>query len=830
MFSKEITYSQFYCKLKALIPLNAIDMTKILSFRYVLLLFFAVIAHFVSAQSAEPYKSNYEHFFSFPSPQQTVVDSLVMWQENVVLQLGNIQADNNQILFKGYVLTGPNKSRFSLSKVLHVELVNQEGKVLKKQFHEITQGAASGVMNLPKKIEEGTYYLRAYTQWMQNYGQTFYTEKVVHLGNPVDKKGENREDLDVRFFPEGGVFLSGFENRMVIQIPNIENDHSDYVGSILDSKDNMVAQVSKVGPALGNVLFTPVKNQSYQLKLNNGEVYSLPSSENQGLLLHANNLDADTVKIRAIATGRGIEKAVKLIGEIEGVNYFERDVRFNNSDLLDVKISKKDFPRGVLTLKLTTGSGEELAVRPIWIDGKRLTIEVTSLNEKRTGGEQALKVKVTDGDNKPVKTGIALSFLKASSDPNLESEAFQIINEDNPTIFSDDIALDRKQRFLKDIAVLAAGNEGILAKINEEADLTQIKYPFQQGLELVGYVYDLENNLLKNTNIQVLGYSDEDILANDVKTNANGILRLEDLQVQGMVRFVLRTQGEDSKERLVKLFPLDVRKKDAIAEGEVEKPTSTFKKVERKSVYQPSIWQALDTTGLIQLDEAEIRQNKINKTGASKIRNSAFGRTVIVQDRNHPKSIPELFLNVPGVVVTGLGSLNPRISMPRRASSGPILWVIDGFPLAQSDAGSRSFVSSNSNPLVEVMNIISPLDIDKIELLIGPETAIYGSRGAGGVILITRRDGSEFAPSKRKEGQLMFQGFEPDFDFEAYKKTLSNKEQENSSILYWNPNVETNEDGEAIINFTAPKSQTKTKIEAMAISEEGAMGILRTEF
>ena len=808
-------------------------MIKPSSFHYVLLLLFVVSTHFILAQSARPYQSNHEQFFSFPLIQQSVLDSLIIWKEDVVLQLGHSQAENGNIFFKGYVLTGPTKSRFSLSKVLHVELVSQEGTVLKKQFHNITQGTASGLMTLPKKIEEGTYYLRAYTQWMQNYGQTFYTEKVVHIGNPIDKKDENREDLDVRFFPEGGVFLSGFENRMVIQIPNIENDNNDYVGSILDSKDNMVARVTKVGPAFGNVLFTPVKNQSYKLKLNNGEVYSLPTPEAQGLLLHANNLDADTVRVRALSSVKGIEKAVKLIGETEGINYFERDLRFNNNNLLDVKISKKDFPRGVLNLKLTTGSGEELAVRPIWIDGKRLTIEVTALNERTTNGEQALKVKVTDGDNKPVKTGIALSFLKASTDPNSESEGFQIIKEDNATVFSDAIsspALDRKQRFLKDIAVLAAGNEGIFAKISEEADLTQIKYPFQQGLELVGYAYDLENNLLKNTNIQVLGYSDEDILAKDVKTNANGILRLEDLQVQGMVRFVLRTQGEDSKERLVKLVPLDVRKKDATAELEVEKPSSTLKKVERKSVYRPSIWQALDTTGLIQLDEAEIRQNRINKTGVSKIRNSAFGRTVIVQDRNHPKSIPELFLNVPGVVVTGLSSLNPSISMPRRAGSGPILWVIDGFPLAQSDAGSRSFASSNSNPLVEVMNIISPLDIDKIELLIGPEAAIYGSRGGGGVILISRRYGSEFSPSKRKDGQLVFQGLEPNFDFETYKKTLSNKEQENSSILYWNPNVETNEDGEAIINFTAHKSQTKTKIEAMAISEEGAMGILRTEF
>ena len=75
------------------------------------------------------------------------------------------------------------------------------------------------------------------------------------------------------------------------------------------------------------------------------------------------------------------------------------------------------------------------------------------------------------------------------------------------------------------------------------------------------------------------------------------------------------------------------------------------------------------------------------------------------------------------IVIRGQGTL--------RAGSGP-LFVLDGFPLGLAGTGS------GGSPL----NFINPDDIETIDILKDASaTAIYGSRGANGVVIITTKKG-----------------------------------------------------------------------------------------
>lgn len=107
---------------------------------------------------------------------------------------------------------------------------------------------------------------------------------------------------------------------------------------------------------------------------------------------------------------------------------------------------------------------------------------------------------------------------------------------------------------------------------------------------------------------------------------------------------------------------------------------------------------------------------------------------------------------VPGVQVTqsngepgGGFSVRIRGSSSITAGNDP-LYVIDGFPidntplLSSSSGGKVSPNFSPRNPL----NSLNPADIESIEILKDASaTAIYGSRGANGVILITTKKGSK---------------------------------------------------------------------------------------
>lgn len=102
--------------------------------------------------------------------------------------------------------------------------------------------------------------------------------------------------------------------------------------------------------------------------------------------------------------------------------------------------------------------------------------------------------------------------------------------------------------------------------------------------------------------------------------------------------------------------------------------------------------------------------------------------------------------NVPGVIVTqntGVpgGGFNVQVRGRNSISQGNNpFYVIDGVPFSATKIASTR--SANIIPEPSPLASISPLDIESIEILKDADaTAIYGSRGANGVILITTKKG-----------------------------------------------------------------------------------------
>jgi TonB-linked SusC/RagA family outer membrane protein len=130
---------------------------------------------------------------------------------------------------------------------------------------------------------------------------------------------------------------------------------------------------------------------------------------------------------------------------------------------------------------------------------------------------------------------------------------------------------------------------------------------------------------------------------------------------------------------------------------------------------------------------------------------------------------------VPGLVITqtsGYGSAPFKVELRGRNNLNPLftsdpLYIIDGVPLTISEvAGSSSYNSGSAGFLQNGMLnpaggqsplfSINPSNIESIEVLKDADgTAIYGSRGANGVILITTKRGK---PGKAKFTANLSQG------------------------------------------------------------------------
>lgn len=133
-----------------------------------------------------------------------------------------------------------------------------------------------------------------------------------------------------------------------------------------------------------------------------------------------------------------------------------------------------------------------------------------------------------------------------------------------------------------------------------------------------------------------------------------------------------------------------------------------------------------DLTGSVVSLKAEEINSPANSSLVQMMQGQAAGVTV-TQNSAQPGGAAE-------VRIRGISSVN--------ASKTP-LYVIDGFPVDNTDFYPKTgdvFDAPKNDPL----NSISPSDIESMEVLKDASaTAIYGSRAANGVILITTRKGKE---------------------------------------------------------------------------------------
>ena len=122
--------------------------------------------------------------------------------------------------------------------------------------------------------------------------------------------------------------------------------------------------------------------------------------------------------------------------------------------------------------------------------------------------------------------------------------------------------------------------------------------------------------------------------------------------------------------------------------------------------------------------------------GPTTIQNNGSAVTVIRSEaieRAHPGSLADVLRALPGVSVTETGGPGSTSSVTLRgASVGQTLVLVDGVRVNDPSSTASEFD----------FGLFSPGEIERIEILRGPQSALYGSDAMGGVIHIVTRKGN----------------------------------------------------------------------------------------
>lgn len=137
--------------------------------------------------------------------------------------------NGDTIAFKAYILEAQQLVPDPSSGVVYIELINEEGSRVNNVLVKNTNGLASGYIEIPTNAMPGQYRLRAYTNWMLNFGaDRVFTRNlnVVNKAIPLN--------WDVRFDT-----LKSKQLRVRLSLKNADNyplDNHEVVGLFVAAK------------------------------------------------------------------------------------------------------------------------------------------------------------------------------------------------------------------------------------------------------------------------------------------------------------------------------------------------------------------------------------------------------------------------------------------------------------------------------------------------------------------------------------------------------------------------------------------------------------------
>jgi len=718
------------------------------------------------------------------------------------------------IWFKAYLLDATSHQISELSKNLFVEVNNSFGRNLMTHLCKIEDGYSYGSFSLPDTMGEGVYEIRAYTNWMRNFGDEYFFKKQFNLWNPEfaatiyrNEKKANKQlkkksirkagKTDLQFFPEGGELVAGLTSRVGFKAVNELGIGVDIEGTIFDNKKSQVGTFTSSHLGMGTFELTPEEGKKYyaELKTSGGRTskFNLPEVLSEGYIIKADNLQDDEIRID-IGSSYSSSR-VHLVAHVRGKVYHSGELEVVQGKS-NTTIDKLNIPTGILHLTLFDQESIPRCERLVFVKNQNpLIVRIEGIKRSYKIREKVeLQLRISNENNEPVTGNFNLSV--ADRDLSNESEEFQSDIISNLWLTSDLPGLvqepdyyfdndDREKSQHLDYLMMTQGWRRFLWKNITESNSMQINFPIERGLIVTGRITkELFDVPLKNLPVTLTVLSE----FNDVyisRTNTRGEYKFELPDYEDTVYVEITARRLSGKKNLV--IYID---EATVPESEVLYTSYTKEMiVQGSNVYRPS-------------EEEEEDTSQVKMTG---LYNEADHVIKVDESLSTYGSVLEILQGrVPGVMVTGNSVL----------IRGPSSFLLSTEPL---------YLVDNVPVDVNAVQSINPLDIDRIEIIKGPKTAIYGSRGANGVIAVFTKRGRFI-----KKGALDFRmhGYHRAREFYSprYGTEFDHLIEDTRTTLFWHPMIMTDENGQAWLTFYNSGKEGTFWVQVEGVSDTGIPG------
>ncbi len=743
--------------------------------------------------------------------------------------------------YKAYTVLGE-RHQFSLaSKVLHVDLIGPNNKILVSQTHGLFDGKAIGSIVLPKNLFSGNYQLRAYTNWMRNFDDNFFFTKMVKVIGATDMPlpTQNISDtIDLQFFPEGGHAVAGLMGQVAFKAIGSDGLDRKIRGYVKDSRGKPVVHLGTITRGSGFFYLQPKLGEAYSAILNDGSEYPLPKIMGQGYAMTINNTGLKNIKIKIQATEHLRKRPFYIIGHSNNKKYYQGEFEFKNQETLSFEIPKNGIPSGVLVLTLFDQDKNPWCERAVFINNQQeLVINARISPEKISNrNEIAVDINVTDTYGQPISTELSLAVtdegqvVKNPDSGNILTHL--LLQSDIKGHISNPGLLFKDQHRLTlhalDLVMLTHGWRKFPWQEIHEGNLPAKEFDFAKGLTISGQARGGFDKRMKNVDLNVIAKSGDIVGMFSTKTERDGKFIIPDFNFNGTTRIVFNAISSVKKTLNVKVV-LDTNKitvplshfksMPTVKDTEAVKEYSDFSAT-RKNMRL--IYDSQNATELEEVVVTKIIEKKIEPSRPSSLGQTPDATLYTKGLRATSITLVDYIRRFASVMVYG-SFPRFRVSIRRR---GTPLWVLNGVPISKGAPQKVGFVGSiTPGPVPLQIATMDLSNVERVEILKGPAAAIWGSRGANGVFLVYTKLGGGSEPVLAPEFDIAGHATEREFYSPNYSIKLDRHSlPDYRATLYWNPSFRTDNNGNARLLFYNSDNAEQIQVAIEGLSMQGVPG------
>lgn len=642
------------------------------------------------------------------------------------------------------------------------------------------------------------------------------------------------KETDVQFFPEGGDLIDGISTRVAFKALGSDGLGLPVSGYITDQNQNKLSEFKSEYAGMGSFKIKPSASNSYAAHLafedGSEKIIPLPKVKAKGYVLSAYNLDPEELIIKISSNElQQPDSELTLVAQSNGQVLFLSKNKMNSS-VFSSSIPKSRFPTGILQLTLFSPNYEPVAERLVFINHSDfLNIKLSSAKLEYQQREKVkLMLDVSDPKGKPTLGSFSISVIDETKVPFDEENETSIISNlllssdlrgfiEKPNYYFTDVNANKVKQL--DNLLLTQGWRRFEWKNILTDSYPNLVFEAEKSMQVSGKVISMSGKPIIGGKVTLFSSSGTQFLL-DTLTDSNGRFRFDNLYFNDSTKFIVQARNEKDKKNVeVQLDRIPAQlvtknKNGPMVEVNVNKSMLAYLKNSRAQ------YDDLKKNGLItrniMLDEVKVVEQKLDVKYSANLNGAGRADAIIKADQlqNCITIIQCIQGRFAGIVV-----MNDIVYATRNMNSSfsgpiPMQIILDG-----------SYVEP------EFLSSINPNDVETIEILkSGANTAIYGIRGGGGVLIINTKRGESNTDYRNYASGIM--GYNPRGFYkgrEFYSQNYSDPDINTTisdlrTTIYWNPNVISDTTGKASVEFYNSDGKGKYKAIVEGINIDGTIG------